>query len=93
MPIGRKAGRSYSVFAIARKGESVFPEFRVILFLNWRGEPALKRSQRDAPASGETGSALGARQFETLPVGLPVANQQTVNAPDTLVAFSNENAA
>jgi hypothetical protein len=47
----------------------------------------LKRSQSDAPASVETGSALGARQFETLPVGLTAANQQNSISPDTLVAF------
>ena len=57
-----------------------------ILFLNWRGEPELKQSEPDAGASVESGSALGARQFET-PVGSP-ANQQTFKVPVTLVAFS-----
>ena len=40
--------------------------------------------------SGKIGSRSGARQFETLPVGSPFANQQTFKAPDTLAAFSKK---
>ena len=36
-----------------------------ILFLDWRGDPASRRSMSDAIASVEIGSALGVRQSET----------------------------
>jgi hypothetical protein len=40
-------------------------QIETILFLNWCGDPALKRVKGDAVASAKTGSALGARQLET----------------------------
>ena len=45
-----------------------------ILFLDWRGDRASRRSMGDATASAEVGSALGARQSETRRDGLFCAN-------------------
>ena len=64
-----------------------------ILFLDWGGEPASKRSTGDASASFQIGSGLGACQSRN-PKGWPILRQFPRQAsrpyPDTLVKPSRE---